>query len=198
MHGIICKTVETFLVSRHGERRWDEILRAAGTDVRSFETVRVYDAALLPRILAAASGTLGVPVRLLLEDMGHWLCVHPPLEPVRRLFRFSGTTFEEMLFGLHEVRARARMALPDLDMPALSLADRGGGTYRVISRWHQPGAAAVVMGILRAMADDYGALALVTFERGAQEGALWRECISVQLLAAEHQPPRSFSLGGAA
>ncbi|WP_308916921.1 heme NO-binding domain-containing protein [Jannaschia sp. LMIT008] len=198
MHGIICKAVETYLTAQYGQDSWARIAEDAGFDALHFEAVRIYDDSLIRRIFEASTDVVGVRPAALLEDMGTWICTHPPLEPVRRLFRFSGATFEEMLFALDEVHERARMALPDLELPVLSLIEMGGGKYRVASTWATPGAGAVVIGILRAMADDYGVLAFLEFETGAEVNGAWAEIISISTLDESFAAPREFSLGGAA
>ena len=198
MHGIICKAVETFLRVQYGPDRWHAIADAAGCEEETFETVRRYDDATMHRVMEAASEALGVEPSAMLEDLGTWMCTHPPLEPVRRLFRFSGHTFQEMLFALDEVHERAAMALPDLDVPIYSLIEMGGGQYRVASTWTTPGAGSVLIGVLRAMADDYGVLAFLEFETGAEVNGQWAEIVSVATLDESFAPPREFALGGAA
>ena len=196
MHGIICKAVETFLSVQYGEDAWRRAADAAGCDVRRFETVESYDDAMMADLIAEAADGIDTDPAALLEDLGTWLCTHPPLEPVRRLFRFSGSTFQEMLFSLDEVHERARLALPDLDVPIYSLIDLGDGQYRVASTWMTPGAGSVLIGILRAMADDYGVLAFLEFETGAEVNGQWAEIISIATLDDAFAAPREFSLGG--
>lgn len=198
MHGIICKAAETFLRAQYGPDRWAEIAALAECDVESFETVRSYDDRMMQQVFDAAATSLGVDVSALLEDLGTWICTHPPLEPVRRLFRFSGNDFEEMLFSLDEMHERAAMALPDLDVPIYSLIEMGAGQYRVASTWTAPGAGSVLIGILRAMADDYGVLAFLEFETGAEVNGQWAEIVSVATLDEAFATPREFALGGAA
>ena len=198
MHGLICKGIEGFVASRHGRDRWNAAIRAAGIDFPGFETVHVYDDAMMQRLFAALAVELKESPFAMLEDLGTWVCTHPPLEPIRRLFRFSGATFEEMLHALDEVHERARLALPDIDLPVLSLIEMGEGQYRVASTWSSPGAGSVVIGILRAMADDYGVLAYLEFETGAEVNGVWTEMIALRTLDARFAAPRAFELGGAA
>jgi hypothetical protein len=51
----------------------------------------------------------------------------PGLEPLRRLLRFGGGTFEEFLVSLEELPDRARLAMPELEMPEITLSVEGGG-----------------------------------------------------------------------
>lgn len=202
MHGLICKAAELFIRSQHGEAAWRRIRAAAGLEALlgegGFDTMRLYEPEVMDRLLAAVHDELGLRPFATLEDMGTWLCTHPPMEPVRRLFRFSGASFREMLFALDEIHDRARMALPDLDLPQLSLIELGGGRYRVASSWTVPGAGAVIIGILRAMADDYGTLAWLEHEHGAEVNGTWTEILAVRMLDDRFHAPRPFELGGAA
>ena len=198
MHGIICRSMQAFVTVRHGPEAWRDVAALADVDPAGFETVRAYPDALGRAVVEAASEMLDLPHRELLEDLGTWICTHPPLEPVRRLIRFSGASFEEMLFAVDELHERADLALPGIDLPLLSLIEQGGGRYRIATTWSAPGAGSVVIGVLRAMADDYGALAFLEYEHGAEVNGAWVETLSVRMLDAVHAAPRAFELGGAA
>lgn len=198
MHGIICKAVEFFVLTRHGEEAWQRVIETAGLGFDRFETVQIYEARTLERTIGAAAIVLKTTPVGLMEDIGTWICTHPPLEPIRRLFRFCGPTFEEMLYGLEEVPERSRLAMPDLDLPELNLIELGDGRFEVVARWAHPGTGAVLLGVLRAMADDYGALAFLEPVQFEQEGDIWVEKIMVSVLDESFAAPREFRLGGAA
>jgi len=105
----------------------------------------------------------------LLEDLGTYLVTHPNTAAVRRLMRFGGTTFVEFLYSLDELPARARLALPDLDLPELTVTAENPQVFSVaIAHW-KPGFSYVLVGILRALSDDYGALAVLD-HAGRQNG----------------------------
>ncbi|MEM8849864.1 MAG: heme NO-binding domain-containing protein [Pseudomonadota bacterium] len=195
MHGMICKSLETFLRTNHGHDIWAAVREQAEMDAPEFEAMQTYPDDLFLAVVAAAAERLGRPVSVLLEDVGTWICTTPPLEPVRRLIRFSGPTYEDLLWSLDEMHDRARLAVPDLDFPACRAEEIEPGQYEITVRWPISGAAAVMTGILRAMADDYGVLAML--DRGArrQIDGLWHEQISVTLFEAEFAPPRDFSIG---
>lgn len=198
MLGLICKSLEGFVRDQHGDAQWDRIRRAAKFDFESFEALRVYDDSVLIDLVAASGNALERLHSPMLEDIGHWICTHPPLEPVRRLIRFSGTSFVDLLFALDEVDDRARIALPNLNLPQFRVEKAASDDFVVTSRWVMPGAAAVLTGMLRAMADDYGTLALI--ERGglSQDDGILVETISVRVIEDTFHEPREFNLGGAA
>ena len=116
--------------------------------------------------------------------------------PFERLIRFSGTSFVDLLFSLEEIEDRARIALPNLHLPQFRVELTASDEFVVTSQWMVPGAAAVLTGMLRAMADDYGTLAII--ERGglSQDGDTVIETISVRVIEDTFHEPREFTLGG--
>jgi hypothetical protein len=80
--------------------------------------------------------------------------------------------------------------VPDLDLPDLQLDEAGPQVYRLTCTTHMPGAAHVLIGLLRAMADDYGALVLLDYEGCSDHG----EAILVQILDQNHATARRFDL----
>ncbi len=113
---------------------------------------------------------------------------------MRRLLRFGGVNFEDFLHSLDDLPDRARMAVADLHLPAIELHDDSEGRYGLICDSPLAGFGHLMMGVLRVMADDYGALALLELEEG-EEG---RETVHIQLVAADYADGRAFDLGARA
>ncbi|MCK0166139.1 heme NO-binding domain-containing protein [Jannaschia sp. S6380] len=198
MHGLICKALEGFVIDQHGLPEWVAICDAGGSPVRRFEAMRIYDDAVMLRLVAAGAHRLDRSRMSLCEDVGHWVCTHPPLEPVRRLFRFSGSEFVDLLHSLDELHERAQMAVPGIDVPRYRLTAVAPGRYRVASRWSVAGGGAVLTGILRAMADDYGTLAMIEPGPMREIDAAWHETVEIHIAEQDFSEGRTFALGGAA
>ena len=141
-------------------------------------------------MLLAAAETLARPKNELLEDMGTYLVSHPNLEPLRRLLRFGGVGFVDFLHSLEDLPDRARLALSDLNLPTLTLLDHGNGHYRLHCAPLIDGVGFIVVGLLRAMADDYGALVLL--DHLGRDGAY--EVISIHLLDQSFTQGKRFDL----
>ena len=156
----------------------------------SLDNLRGYAFAVAYRMLGSAAQRLSKPPEALLEDFGTFLVASPEAHRVRRLLRFGGTDYEDFLASLEDLRGRARLAVPDLDLPSLTLLDRGGGLYRLYCRSPQKGFAHVYLGLLRALADDYGALVLIEHE-GEEDGA---EVLEIRLAKADFAEGRVFEL----
>lgn len=192
MNGLINKAIQCFLRDGWGAEAWADAARAAGVAPRGFDLLIDYPAELSDRLLQAASQRLDRGRDCLLEDLGTYLVSHPSRAAVRRLLRFGGADFREFLQSLEDLPARARLALPDLALPVMRLDVIERDTFRLMIAPGFAGAGAVALGLLRAMADDYGALVLLEAEPETADGAA---VLVIRLLDTDHAEGRAFTLG---
>lgn len=164
MHGLINRSIERFIRESYGEAAWADIANLIGLDGRGFEGFRRYPDALTLRLIGAGASRLAKPDAELLEDFGAWLA---RTEPIRRLLRFSGADFADFILTLEELPGRVRMIVPDLEVPRIAVAAGAADRFRVTITHAAPEWRSVLAGILRAMSDDYGALALIVDEGAA-------------------------------
>lgn len=191
MHGMINSALQGFVLSNYGAEAWSRIASAADLPASGFEAMERYDDTLTMNCFVAATRVLDKRADTLLEDIGTHLVTHPTLEPLRRLLRFGGGSFAEFLLSLEELPERAALAIPEVEVPTIALSDEGSGTYLLRARWTVPGIAPILMGALRAMADDYGALVLM--ELAGRDGL--EERLRVQIFDVDFSQGRAFSLG---
>lgn len=184
MHGLINRSIESFLRDSYGEVAWSAIAARLPVDPAGFEPFRHYPDALTLRLIAVAGEVLTKPEAEFLEDVGAWLA---RTEPARRLLRFSGTDFADFVLALEELPGRAHLVLPDLEMPRISVTAEGEGQFHVQITHALPEWRSLIAGVLRAMSDDYGALALIVDEGSA---------IAVDVSAEAFFAGRDFDLGG--
>lgn len=190
MHGLMNRAIECFVRDTYGLRTWSAIARATGLEDSSFEAMLTYDESVTDAVLDAATRELNKPLEVFLEDLGTYLVSHPTTEALRRLLRFGGVTFAEFLNSLDELRGRARLAVSDLDLPELELHEQSKGNYLLSCRYHRPGFGHVLTGILRAMADDYGALVLLDMVEHRGD----TEILSIVVLETAFAEGRQFQL----
>lgn len=194
MHGLLNRAIQNFVTDTYGGEVWAAVAQRAKLDVPSFEAMLVYEDALTGDVLRALTAEMDKPRGVLLEDIGTYLVSHPNLEPLRRLLRFGGLTFVDFLHSLDDLPDRARLAVPDLTLPEMHLTDKGGGRFCLTCGPNFPGAGHVMVGALTALADDYGALALVAHAGAGPTG----ERLDIELLEAAFAEGRSFDLGAGA
>lgn len=161
MYGLVNRALQRFICSSYGEAAWIEIAQASGLRLEEFEPLFPYPDDLTDTLVAMAALRLRQGSDELLEDLGTFLVSHPSYEAARRLLRFGGSDFIEFLQSLDELPDRARLALPGLDFPRISVdMPRPGRTVLVCGRG-LPGFSRVLTGLLRGLADDYGTLAMI-------------------------------------
>ncbi len=191
MHGLINRSLQCFLRDTYGYPAWDAIAREAGLGMVDFESMLSYDDAVTEQVIAAAVTVLRRPRDTLLEDLGNHLVSHDGGTSLCRLLRFSGVNFADFLNAMEELPERGRLVLPELDLPDLDLADHGGGKFQLRVASRLPGAGHIILGLLRAMADDYGALVLMEYI-GPSAGA---EVIVLRIADQAFNAARPFDLG---
>ncbi|MCB2128552.1 MAG: heme NO-binding domain-containing protein [Rhodobacteraceae bacterium] len=187
MHGLVNRSLQCFLRDTYGSDLWCRIAEEAGIDSVGFEALLMYDDAITDHLIDASIKWLGKPRDALLEDLGIYLA---RLEAPRRLLRFGGVDFVDFLQSLDELPERVHLAVPDLEIPELRLSSIGGGRFTLECKGRMPGFGSVFAGVLRAMADDYGALALIDLAQTASAS----ELIQIELLEMEFASGRHFEL----
>jgi len=190
MHGLINRSIQCFVRDTYGDGRWRAVARAAGVGHEGFEPMLDYDDSVTDTLLAMVSTTLDKPEAEVLEDLGTYLVAHETTRGVRRLLRFSGETFADFLYSLDDLPSRTRLAMPALELPELELREDSSGRFRLFVLSTQRGWGYVMLGLLRALADDYGALVTIEMAPGASSVAV----IEIALLDGAFAEGRRFAL----
>ncbi|MGB0959113.1 MAG: heme NO-binding domain-containing protein [Halocynthiibacter sp.] len=190
MHGLINKSLESFFQDTYGAEFWTRLRGGCDPLPERFEAMLNYPDAMAFQMLDCAADLLEKEREDILEDLGTYLVSHPHYGVLRRLLRFSGDTFEDFLYSLDELPDRVKLAVSDLNIGRLSLVELNVGEFRLEVRWSYDGFGYVMLGLLRALADDYGSLVFLD-HFGTVEGA---EHINIQLLDAAFADGNEFSL----
>ncbi len=197
MHGLIFRAIERFIRDTYGRAVWIGLTQRLDLGFSEFEAMLTYDPDLAKTIITEIAKDLNKEENEILEDIGTYLVSHPNVEALRRLLRFSGVSFLEFLHSLDDLPARARLAVDDLIIPQLELRQHAEQSFSltVLSPENQGlSFGHVVMGLLRAMADDYGALVFLD-HKGGRDGI---EVIGISLLETAFASGREFELGARA
>lgn len=191
MHGLINRAVQSFVCATYGRERWLRATETAELGFAEFEAMLVYDRKKSYRLLDVVCDQLNRSRDEFLEDLGTYLVSHPNMEGLRRLLRFGGVTYVEFLQSLDDLADRVKLAVSDLDLPALELQECSPTEFELRCQPGLDGYANVMIGILRAMADDYGALVILT--HAGQRGGV--DVISMVLIESAFAEGRHFDLG---
>ena len=186
MDALLLRSLQDYVVDTFSHADWHRVCQSAGIAAETFEPMLRYEPGLADRIAAVVAEVLGRPVEAIWEDVGIYLVTNPDREGVRRLLRFGGMSYVEFLYSLVEMPGRARLAMPDLDLPDVSLEEVGPDRFRLCCQSHLRGTQRVLVGVLTAMADDYGALCVIEPEAGG--------CTTISVLDSRHASGRQFDL----
>ncbi|MCE8009376.1 heme NO-binding domain-containing protein [Aestuariivita sp.] len=191
MHGLINKGIERFVIDTYGQTTWLEVAGQARLGFTEFEAMLTYEPCLTDRMLATIAERLRRPREAVLEDFGTFLVASPSLPAIRRLMRFGGVTYQDFLHSLDELSDRVRLAMDDLILPQLTLIEQGQGQFRLRCKPGLEGFGHVMVGVLRAMADDYGALAVLDHHGYGEQG----EEIAIAIVQDPFSEGKTFELG---
>jgi hypothetical protein len=152
---LINRGIEEFLRSTYGQG----LVQAVAQDGQPpVGMVAPMGAGFGVEALHQAAMQLSKPFAEMVEDLGAWMT---RIEPVRRLLRFSGRDFKDFLLRLEELPGRAHLVLPSLQLPRLQIDTSENSVWVKMldpdDHWRF-----VLVGLIRGMADDYGALCLIT------------------------------------
>lgn len=165
MHGLVNKALQSFISDAFGGVVWRDVAQHSGITqllgADGFEAMQSYDGSLTEAVLDAAVVLLRRPRDSLLEDLGTYLIYNERMEPLRRLLRFGGVSFTDFLYSLDELQGRSHLAVPDLALPDLAISEVGADRFLLTCTGGPLGFGHVMVGILRALADDYGALVVL-------------------------------------
>jgi len=76
MHGIIHSELKRFVVARHGESVWNDLLKQAGLERAAYLASEQYPDDEANRIVATASRMTDIPTVTILEDFGEYIAPH--------------------------------------------------------------------------------------------------------------------------
>ena len=158
MQTLLDRAVSGFMRETYGADRWQAIVDRMAIG----EIAPGPEGSYFAHAMREAALSIAKPEDDLFEDLGAWLA---RLEPIRRLLRFSGSDFRDFVTRLDELPGRAHLVVPELQMPSMSIRQDDRCTVRIALLDAARGWDAIIGGILRGMADDYGALGLIVVER---------------------------------
>jgi Haem-NO-binding len=186
MDALMLRSLQNYVLDTFGLDHWQQVCNRAELPGETFEPMLRYDPGTADRVAQVAAGVLGRPADAIWEDVGTYLVTNPDREGVRRLLRFGGMSYADFLFSLEELPGRARLALPDLELPELTLNEVGPDRFDLRCRSSVRGTQHVLLGMLTAMADDYGALCVIEPED--------EDCTRIAILDTRHAKARRFDL----
>lgn len=165
MHGMINRGLQSYICDVHGVDVWEETCEQASLSFYNFESMLTYDDATTEDLLSSFGALTHRSRDEILEDFGTYMVSEDALSAVRRLLKFGGRNYVEFLQSLNFVYSRAKLAVPDLDIPVMELITHSPKHFTLYARFQKRGFGPTLLGLLRALADDYDTLVSITHTR---------------------------------
>ena len=190
MLGVANKAIEAFACQRYGDKLWADLLIDLSLPGYEFEAMLTYEDGITYDLINRLAKRQSKMHQDVLEDIGGHLVAKDSQASIRRLLRFGGATFEDFLLSLDDLNDRVALALDILEMPMIRVFPMSAEKIhvRVAPKWHE--FSDVLVGLLRALADDYGALVFMYRLTDTDQ----TECIEVILIDHHHTAGTSFDL----
>ncbi len=193
MHGMVHKGIGVFATDYFGSDAWDGLRRELGIDIDPASATQLNDL-VATQILFNLADRSGRSKRDVMEDYGTFLMTSDVTSGIRRLMRFGGSDFLEYIDSLEDLPGRVRLAIDDFILPPLTVIQSSESTYKVWVETKLGAFTFVLIGMFRAMADDYGVLSEIKHEERRDTG----DMISIKIFDVGFDAGRDFSLVGAA
>jgi hypothetical protein len=180
MHGMINRGLQSFVHDYYGAGKWEETCVVADLPFYSFESLVHYQDDVTKRLLETLCVVLERNKDEILEDFGTYIVTEERLSGIRRLLRFGGDSYVDFLMSLEDFSARLKVVLPFLEVPRLTVEPRPENVHCVHYEYAVPGYGPVLLGLLRAMADDYGVLVTID-HHSRSKGPIQRDRFDIKL-----------------
>ncbi|MBI5769923.1 MAG: heme NO-binding domain-containing protein [Verrucomicrobia bacterium] len=170
MYGMVNKTVQKLIVSRHGEAAWCEIKRRAGVTVDIFISSESYPDEITYKLVGAASEFLQLPAEQVLREFGEYWVIETAQKDYGYLMTAGGRSLPEFLINLPRFHDRVALIYPNLAPPEFEVTDRTERSLRLHYISHRPGLTPFVEGLLIGLGKMFNTAARVTLERSRADG----------------------------
>ncbi|MEM0977518.1 MAG: heme NO-binding domain-containing protein [Pseudomonadota bacterium] len=185
MLGLVNRGLESFVRDLHGETAWHEIRSRVPNAPEKFEALLQYPWAVTAGLIAGVAEYSNVSEDEILEDLGTYAVTDLWDSKLRRIFLFCGGCFDEFLHGLGDLFRALEDTHSAFVAKSWTLKSEGSGIYFLVYSGSLNGLGPVVSGILRSLADQYGALATLTHHMPS--GGPAREVFEITI----HNDPRA-------
>jgi len=165
VHGMINRGLQSYICDVHGVDIWEETCEQAKLPFYNFEYMLTYDDATTEALLSSFGALTHRKRDGILEDFGTYMVSGNALNAMRRLLKFGGNSYVEFLHSLNFVYDRAKMAVPDLDIPTMELVENNPNQFTLYTQFRKRGFGPTLLGLLRTLANDYNTLVSITHSR---------------------------------
>lgn len=170
MYGMVNNAVRELVVSRFGDRAWEQIRAEAGLEIESFLANDGYDDRVTYDLVAAATRILGIPAESILEAFGEWWVLETAEKSYAEMMAVAGTSLGEFLDNLPNFHARVSLLFPSLQPPEFAISNREETGCVLHYHSHREGLQHFVIGLVRGLGKRFGTEVDIRLGEGRHSG----------------------------
>lgn len=171
MYGMVNKSLQSMVSDRYGADVWGRIKKRAGVDIDVFVSNAGYPDDITYGLIGAASETLNVPARTMLEEFGKYWVLVTARAGYGDLLYSGGKTFRDFLINLPAFHNRVCLIFPELQPPEFSCSEIEANSLRLHYHSKRPGLAPFVIGLIRGLSEMYDTAAQIEHISSREDGA---------------------------
>ncbi|BBM86917.1 heme NO-binding domain-containing protein [Candidatus Uabimicrobium amorphum] len=171
MYGLVNKAIEDLVCDRFGCEAWLKIKEKANVKIDNFIGMDHYDDQITYDLVAAASESLGMCGRDILEAFGEYWILYTAREGYKEMLDLAGSTFVTFLQNLDALHTHIGSLMPNLQPPSFSCSDVTENSLLLHYYSHRKGLAPMVIGLLQGLGKRFSLEVVVTLTQSREQGA---------------------------
>ncbi|MBI2604824.1 MAG: heme NO-binding domain-containing protein [Deltaproteobacteria bacterium] len=151
MYGLVNKALQDFVISKAGDKTWEEIRRKADVSIHSFVSMESYPDDITYRLAQSTSEIMGIPLERALEGFGEYWILFTAKEGYGEMLDMCGKTIPEFLQNTNDLHQRILLGFPELKPPRLTVTDVRDHSLVLHYHTFRKGLAPFVMGLIKGL-----------------------------------------------
>ena len=151
MYGMVNHGIQSLIISKFGQKDWDEICQLAGQTDTDFESMITYPDTVTYDLVGAISKKYNLPAEEVLKLFGDYWVDYSSETVIGKLFDFSGHEIMEFLESLNEMHERIKMSMPHLKPPVFEFEEVEDNTHLLHYSSDREGLEPMVIGLLEGL-----------------------------------------------
>lgn len=186
MYGMVNNAFRAYVIDKHGDAAWTDIVGKAELEVGEFSTMSAYEDAVTLSIVGAMVQQSGQGIDTVLRDVGRYWVTFAKTTPFGNLLAMAGGDFAAVIANLDDMHARIQASLPNMRPPGFACRLGDDGLLEVTYHSERESLFPFVLGVFEGLASHFNqALEVVEFDVLSTSSAKWSlRCTTVKEEAA--------------
>jgi hypothetical protein len=155
MYGMVNKAIQTLIINKYGENKYQEILKKAGVNVDVFLGMEQYPDEITYQLVGATSEILDISASEFLEKLGIFWVEYTSSGSYKDIFDMSGDDFVTFLLNLNDLHTRVSSILSELKPPSFKCTNIEKNSLHLHYYSDRAGLAPMVIGLVKGLGKKF-------------------------------------------